>query len=30
VHLELETRGRDHSMEIKKAVMDAGYEVKEG
>lgn len=30
VHLELETRGRDHSREIKKAVMDAGYEMREG
>ncbi len=30
VHLELETRGRDHIQAIKKAVADAGYEVKLG
>lgn len=28
VHLELETRGRDHSEGIKKAVVSAGYEIK--
>jgi len=28
VHLELETRGRDHGEAIKKAVMEAGYEVR--
>ncbi len=30
VHLELETRGRDHGEAIKKAVMEAGYEVRMG
>lgn len=29
VYLELETRGRDHSREIKMAVLEAGYEVTE-
>ncbi len=30
VHLELETRGRDHSEAIRRAVLSAGYEVKPG
>jgi threonine dehydratase len=30
VHLELETRGRDHSEVLKKAVAEAGYEVRSG
>lgn len=30
VHLELETRGRDHIQAIKKAVTEAGYEIRMG